>query len=183
MVELPPRYGPELWIKEAADPSRSDAMPSDPRGRIERIVHEAMLTARVLPRDRAGSGRVGNSWPEHAYEVNDWGTRPAIGQLDPVFRGWRPTPRQITQMEWVFLECFGKWRNPRSKKNGPEPWQWLLLELRAWQAIYGRRGGWRFIADAITSRQDMPSFSHSWVKLEHGRLIDVAWHAAKRGGD
>lgn len=151
------------------------------RERIARTVHEAMLTMRMeMDRDRAPRGR--SAWPDYVYERDDHGDRAAIEELRSMVPPWRPGPRQLDDMEWVFLDCFGKWANPRSGKNGLERWQWLLLELRAWQEICGLRGGWRSIAETIRSRPGMPKFSHEWARLEHERLIVLAYERARCEG-
>lgn len=151
------------------------------RERIERTVHEAMLTMRMeMDRDRVPRGR--SAWPDYVYDREDWGDRPALGELRSLVPPWRPGGAHLDRMEWVFLDCFGRWPNPRSRSNGLERWQWLLLELRAWQRICGLRGGWRHIAEAIRSRPAMPKFSHEWARIEHDRLIDIAVAAARRDG-
>lgn len=151
------------------------------RTRIERMVHEAMLTMRMqMDRERAPVGR--SCWPDYVYEREDWGDRPGIDELRPLVPPWRPEGRHLDEMEWVFLDCYGKWANPRSGKNGLEKWQWLILELRAWKAVYGLDWSWRNIADAIASRPLKMAPSHEWVRIEHRRLIDIAVSAARRMG-
>jgi hypothetical protein len=138
--------------------------PADPRARVERIVHEAMLTMRTLQMMDA-SRRTG-CWPDYVYEPDDYGYRPSLGELRALRAPWRPTPRHITEMERVFLEwLYGQ---------GLRDWQWMLLELRAFLVIFRRKGGWRGVADVMAQRPGIPSYSHTWLKYEHQRLIDVA---------
>jgi hypothetical protein len=151
------------------------------RVRIERMVHEAMLTMRMAEaRDLPPQGR--SAWPDYVYERDDYGNRPAVEELRALVPPWRPTGRHVDEMDWVWLECFGKWPNPRSGRNGLENWQRLLLEIRAWQVTCGLRGGWRHIAEAIRSRPGMPKFGYEWARIEHRRLIDIAVPAARRDG-
>lgn len=152
-----------------------------PRERIERVVHEAMLTMRLLT-DRESTAHSRSCWPEYVYEREDYGDRPALGELRNLIPPWRPTARHIDDVDWVFLDCYGKWPNPRSRRNGLEDWQWLLLELRAWQVTCGLRGGWRLIAETIRSRPRMPRFSHEWARIEHDRLIEIAVERAQLTG-
>jgi hypothetical protein len=151
------------------------------RWRITRVVHEAVLTMRFqMARERPRPGRA--AWPDYVYERDDHGDRPAIEELRALVLPFQPTSRHFDAMDWVYLDCFGKWPNPRSGKNGLERWQWLLLELRAWQTTCGLRGGWRSIAEAIRSRPGLPKFSHEWARIEHERLIDVAVALARKEG-
>jgi hypothetical protein len=151
------------------------------RVRIERIVHEAMLTMRMAEaRDAAPQGR--SCWPAYVYERDDYGNRQAVEELRALVPPWRPTGRHIDEMDWVWIDCYGQWPNPRSGKNGLERWQRILLEIRAWQTTCGLRGGWRHIAEAIRSRPGNPKFTHEWARIEHRRLIDIAVSAARRDG-
>lgn len=151
------------------------------RERVQRIVHEAMLTMRMqMDRERAPRGRA--IWPDYVYERQDWGDRPAIGELGNLVPPWRPDGRHLDEMDWVFLDCYGRWPNPRTGRNGLERWQWLTLELRAWKTVYGLDWSWRNIAEAIASRPLRVSPSHEWVRIEHSRLIDIACLAARRDG-
>lgn len=151
------------------------------RERVTRMVHEATITMRQqLARDATPRGRA--CWPDYVYERDDHGDRPAIEELRALVPLWTATARHIDEMEWVFIECFGRWANPRSKRNGLERWQWTLLELRAWQAVYGWRGGWRQIASSLELRPHMPTLSHAWCRIEHNRLIDVACVRAREDG-
>lgn len=153
----------------------------DARTRVERMVHEAMLTMRMAEaRDRPRPGR--SAWPDYVYEREDWGDRPALGEVGNMIPPWRPEGRHLDEMDWVWLDCYGKWPNPRTGRNGLERWQWLTLELRAWKAVYGLDWSWRNIAEAIASRPLRMSPSHEWVRIEHRRLIDIACAAARRDG-
>lgn len=153
------------------------ALADDTSERVTRMVHESVLTMRMMT-DRDLSSRGRSCWPDYVYDREDYGDRPALGELRSLVPPWRPTARHIDDCEWVYLECYGKWANPRSGKNGLERWQWMLLELRAWQS-YGLRGGWRAIAEAIRSRPGMPKFSHEWARIEHDRLIRIAIDRAR----
>lgn len=167
------------------DPSArpSDALPSDRAERIERAVHEAMLTARTFAaRDTWSKPTRSTYWPSYLYETSDHGDRVDLGTLRGLSAPWRPNARHIDEMEWIFIDCFGKWENPRSGRNGPERWQWIILELRAWQTVFRWKGGWRAISEQLSNRPNMPSFSHSWCKVEHDRLIRIAIEAADRDG-
>lgn len=144
--------------------------PADPRERVERIVHEAMLTWRVVRAAERRSSRrmfaVGSAWPPYAHERGDWGALPADGEVLDVPVPWRPTARQITEAERVVLE----WYDGRNVRD----WEWLLLELRAWQAIFRRRGGWRAIETSFAVRPNIPSYSRTYLAEKHRELISMA---------
>lgn len=151
------------------------------RARIARLVHEACITMRQqMDRDAKPRGRA--AWPDYLYEREDYGNLPALGELRGLVPLWAATARHVDEADWVFIDCFGKWHNPRTAKNGLAPWQWKLLELRAWQVVYNWRGGWRMIAAQLEHRPGMPSFSHAWCRIEHERLIDVACLRAREEG-
>lgn len=151
------------------------------RESMTRTVHEAMLTMRMLT-DRERSARGRSCWPDYVYEREDYGDRPALEELRSLSPPWRPTARHIDDMDWVFIDCYGQWMNPRTKKNGLERWQWILLELRAWQCVFNWKGGWRHIASSFELRPGMPNFSREWCRVEHDRLIDVALIRAREMG-
>lgn len=176
----PPRP-PVRIMTNSPTGSPSDLRPTEPLLLIERIVHEAMLTWRMML-DRDANYRSRSCWPDYAHERDEQGNRPSLSDLRPMVAPWKPTPRHVTEADWVMLECYGTWPNPRSKRFGLENWQWLLLELRAWQVVYDWKGGWREIASTINSRPHMPKFSHEWVRLEHRRLIKIAFDRARQAG-
>lgn len=155
--------------------------PAQVRARVCTMVHEATLTMRMqMQRDANRRDRA--AWPDYVYERDDYGDRPAIEELRGLVPLWRPTARHIDEMDWVFGACFGKWRNPRTGRNGLERWQWTLLELRAWNTVFAWRASWRQIADQLAMRPGMPSFSHVWCRIEHERLIDIACRRAGEDG-
>lgn len=151
------------------------------RARVETTIHEAMLTMRVaMDRDRPPPGR--SCWPDYVYERDDYGDRPAIEELRGLVPPWRPTARHIDAMDWVFLECYSKFKNPLTPRFGLNRTQWVLLELRAWQAVFQWRGGWRQIASSLEIKPGVRSWSHAWCRIEHKRLIDFAAVRAREDG-
>lgn len=162
--------------------------------RVERMVHEAMLTSLTM-KARDQNHRSRSCWPDYLAECDDDGKAlPTDNRLRPLVAPWTPTARHISEMEWVEIECFGQWFNRRSKINGLEPWQRMILELRAWQIVLGMRGGWRGIADAVSHRSHAvmtaagrpmiksPRISHTWAKMEHDMLVRIAVERAVATG-
>lgn len=140
--------------------------------RVTARVHEAMLTARALPRDRNAPSAPRNCWPAYPYEADDYGEIADPDELQPVKTPWKPTPRHIDQMHEVFAWYGAYWDRTR-ERYGLQRWEWVLLELRAWQTVFGR-SSWRQIAETLASRPYMPTRSDTWCRQEHARLIDIA---------
>jgi len=161
--------------------SRVAEIEAPQRLRVERMVHEAMLTMRMaMDRDRPPPGR--SCWPDYVYERDDYGDRASIEEVRGLVPLWRPSARHIDAMDWVFLECFSKFQNPLTEKAGLSRTQWMILELRAWQVTFQWRGGWRHIASSLEIKPGVRSWSREWCRIEHGRLMDFAVVRAREDG-
>lgn len=146
------------------------------RTRVEKIVHEAMLTLAVQPNGRGGSG---NGWPQYVHEADDHGAYP-----DPDRRerpSWHPRPRHIDELHAV-LHWFGTWHGRDRQKNGLFKWEYAFLEVRATQYLHGKPS-WRKIADAMEMIERAPTRSHEWWRARHADLIQIAEFQSVLSGD
>lgn len=149
------------------------------RARIERRVHEAMLTISSDP-TRIGPADPHGAWPHYPAESQDY-----VGDLrdpsDTPRRKWRPTPAQIDDSLRV-LQWFSRFWNHDLQRRGLDLWQRSLLEMRGWQTIFGKPS-WRAIETAMADQPRMPTRSHTWWKAEHDRLIEIAHTQARRASE
>ena len=146
------------------------------RTRVERIVHEAMLTLAVQP--SRGWGRP-NSWPDYLYEPDEHGAYP-----DPDRRerpNWNPRPRHIDELDAV-LHWYGTWKGRDRRINGLFKWEYALLEVRATQYLCGKPS-WRKIAEAMELVERAPTRSYRWWMDRHATLIQIAEFQAVLCGD
>lgn len=146
------------------------------RSRVERMVHEAMLTLAVQPNQSWGRP---NSWPDYLHEADDHGAYP-----DPEEKPrppWKPTPRHIDELDLV-LNWYGTWKGADRRKNGLFRWEYALLEVRAMQFLCGKPS-WRKIASAMEAVERAPSRSHVWWLNRHDDLIQIAELQAVLCGD
>jgi hypothetical protein len=134
------------------------------RTRVERIVHEAMLTLAVQP---SGYRRVGNGWPEYLHEPDEHGAYPDPDRKERP--PWKPTPRHIDELDSV-LQWFATWKGRDRKRNGLFKWEYALLEVRATQHLCGKPS-WRKIAEAMELVERAPTRSHEWWRGRHDDII------------
>ncbi|MEL6568193.1 MAG: hypothetical protein AAFQ22_07225 [Pseudomonadota bacterium] len=147
---------------------------ADARARLERMVHEAMLTWAVMPSPRSQSQVT--CWPAYAYERNDPGAWAYFSEA-PERPPWMPNPRQIDEAVLVD-EWFSNWRGKDRRKNGIHSWERGLLTTRAWQIIFGK-DSWRGLADAMSAQPHAPNRSYEWYRKRHEFLMDIAWNAGR----
>jgi hypothetical protein len=131
--------------------------------RTQQLVHEAMLTWRMMPRDKPLS-HCGNAWPGYVLEYGVY--------TDEAEMRWKPTPKQIDDAFKV-MWWFGQWRDRGRPKNGLHKWELALLELRAWQTTFGRES-WEKVADALNKRHDCPTYHRNHWRIVHNQIIDIA---------
>jgi hypothetical protein len=146
------------------------------RSRVERIVHEAMLTLAVQPSHSWGRP---NSWPEYLYEPDEHGAYPEEDERPRP--PWNPTPRHIDEMHLV-LNWYGTFKGKDRKRNGLFKWEYALLEVRATQHLCGKPS-WRKIASAMELVERAPTRSHVWWHNRHADLIQIAEFQAVLCGD
>lgn len=143
------------------------------RERIRTMVHHAMLTWAVMPKERSSGG---SAWPAYRLEHDDWG---AHEKPEGVL--WQPTPRHIDEADRV-QEYFGGWRGQDRKVNGLHKWEYALLLIRAQQEL-ATKSSWRSIADAMAMMRSAPSYSHTFWKHKHDDLVEIAYGRALELGD
>jgi hypothetical protein len=131
---------------------------------IRKIVHEGVHAIRAAPATKPAGASPSNGWPDYLYDHHDHGAYEAAR--------WRPTPQQI---DWgtKVVRWYGLWRGKDRIRNGLEKWEWTLLEIRGWQAMFGRES-WESLATLLNDRPNLPTYSAVHWRRRHDLLISIA---------
>lgn len=139
--------------------------------RVQRIVHEGVLALRALPSVTRAPRTKSGYWPDYPFEFEDWGAHD--GDIP-----FRPTPQQVDHAYQV-AAWYGAHRETGRDANGLHEWQWRLLEVRAFQTLFGR-ASWQDLADQLNRRANYPTYSREHWRRQHIDLIEIAMKQDRR---
>lgn len=140
--------------------------------KVRNVVNEGAW-ARFILKGSVGPKSVGSGMPDHMYEHQDHGLHAPKDIM--------PTPKQI---DYAYLvdAWFGDYREPGRPKNGLQPYQWKILELRGYHEMTNAKGGWRLIEKQFNTASVYFGYgrSYQFFRLSelHGDLLDIAFDKA-----